>query len=105
MKRQYLLLLALLLLLVLATGAALQGATLQGAAGQGPATSDYHLKWNVIVAGGRQSSSTSYLLDGTAGGSLVGPPSASSADYLLTLGYTTGGSMASHHLYLPLVVR
>jgi hypothetical protein len=95
MKRRHAALFALLLLLV--TGAALQAQISAG----------YRLQWNVIVGGGSQSDSASYVLDGTVGESLVGPPSADSSDYRLTLGYTTGSPPAfpPSRIYLPIVAR
>jgi hypothetical protein len=94
MKRQSLALFVLLLLLLgVVTGGAIQA---QSSAG-------YRLQWNVIVSGGRQSTSANYVIDGTVGESLVGPPSAASSDYRLTIGYTTGVSTSG--IYLPLVVK
>jgi hypothetical protein len=95
MKRRYVALFVLLLLLV------------TGVAAQAQISAGYWLQWNVIVGGGSQSGSANYVLDGTVGESLVGPPAAGSGDYRLTLGYTTGGPPAPppSHIYLPVVVR
>lgn len=63
----------------------------------------YSLSWWTVDGGGGSSSGTGYSLNGTAGqpdaGSLTG------TGYQLSGGYWTGGSLANHSVFLPLIVR
>jgi hypothetical protein len=70
-------------------------------------SSSYDLSRHVI-AGGGQSSSSSYTLQGTAGQALAGPPASASSRFELESGFWAGFSgvlsdPASQDLYLPVV--
>ena len=70
-------------------------------------SSSYDLSWDVI-AGGGQSSSSSYTLQGTAGQAIAGPPASASSRFKLESGFWAGFSgvlagPASQDKYLPVV--
>jgi hypothetical protein len=89
MNRRHLLLLLLL--------AAVLFAGIAGAAQMSPG---YNLAWHVVASGGGQSSSTSYVVNGTVGQSVAGPPQLSSASYAVTAGFWLRGNS----VYLPTIV-
>jgi hypothetical protein len=93
-KKQQIIILAVILLL-LAFGAAALAQTSTG----------FNLEWHVIGGGGNESSSVDYRVNGTIGQSLTSPPTASSAEFVVSSGYWPGGPAAGTTVYLPTILR
>ena len=90
MNHRYLLILVLLVALLFA-GIAVWAQTSPG----------YNLEWHVATNGGGQSSSTSYVVNGTVGQSVASPPRSTSANYAVSGGFWFSGSS----IYLPAIVK
>jgi hypothetical protein len=94
-KKQRIIILAVMLLL-LAFGAAALAQTSTG----------FNLEWHVIGGGGAESSSADYRVHGTIGQSVTSPPTASSAEFVVSSGYWPGGTPpAGTTIYLPAILK
>lgn len=65
-------------------------------------SADFDLSWHVVAGGGGRSTSADYIVQGTVGQAVAGPPAAASSDYRLNSGFWYP---AEFEIYLPLVVK
>lgn len=64
-------------------------------------SADFNLEWHVLAGSGGPSASADYVVDGTAGQSLAGPPQSGGNAFVVNSGYW----QESRAVYLPLVTR
>lgn len=62
---------------------------------------DFNLEWHVLAGGGGPSASADYVVNGTVGQSLAGPPQSGNSAFVVNSGYW----QESLTVYLPLVGR
>jgi hypothetical protein len=64
-------------------------------------SADFNLEWHVLVGSGGPSASADYVVNGTVGQSLAGPPQLGNDTFVVNSGYW----QESRAVYLPLVAR